>query len=194
MASCIAEAQRRKEQEKEKENLPDPTILALRHALATGEISHPHPELPTPLSAMEANFYYLGFPSCPILVARSSTTPWEVPSGPEENWKLKELGLGSSHPIREVWEELGLRVCDVLKSMKVQWTSLNICRIGYSEEMRFAPVVLWIGVKPASLNGYDGIEVVSKCLELLKENDITDIEVEICESVVERLNGPDERG
>jgi hypothetical protein len=179
MASCIAAAEK---------DQTDPDILALRHALSTGDISHPHPELPTPLSAMEANFYYLGLRSSPTLVARSSSTLWEVPSGPEENWKLKELGIPGNHPIRHVWgERLAPQVSDLLKSMKVQWTSLNIVRIGDSEDMWFAPVVLWIGVKPASLNGYDGIEVVSKCLELLKEYDISDVEVEIIESVVERL-------
>jgi hypothetical protein len=140
---------------------------------------------------MEAKFYYFGLPSCPTLVARSSTTPWEVPSGPEENWNFKELGVASRHPIREVWDSaedpLSRKMIDLLNSMKVQWTSIDMVRIGYSEDMSFAPVVLWIGVMPASLNGYDGNEVVSKCLELLKEKDITDIEVEIRESIVRRL-------
>jgi hypothetical protein len=39
-------------------------------------------------------------------------------------------------------------------------------------------------VKPTSLSGDDGVIVASKCKELLGEYNITDIEVEIRESIV----------
>ena len=61
---------------------------------ATGDTPLPQSSsltLPSPLSEMEAKFYYAGLPSCPVLVARTSTTPWEAPTGPEESWNLKEL-------------------------------------------------------------------------------------------------------
>ena len=63
---------------------------------------NPSRTFPSPPSKMEAKFYYAGLPSAPILVARTSTTPWEVPSGPQAYWKLKELHLANSHPIKEV--------------------------------------------------------------------------------------------
>jgi hypothetical protein len=47
-----------------------------------------------------------------------------------------------------------------------------------------SPVVLWIGVTPGSLSGKDGAVVVSKCCTLLDEHEITDVEVEIRESVL----------
>ena len=37
---------------------------------------------------------------------------------------------------------------------------------------------------PASLSGADGVIVASKCRELLVENGITDVDVEIRESIV----------
>jgi hypothetical protein len=71
--------------------------------------------------------------------------------------------------------------------MEVKWTSVDVVRIGNAEEgMQFAPVILWIGVEPASLSGRDGVAVAFKCREILVEHDITDVDVEIRESVVRR--------
>lgn len=67
--------------------------------------------------------------------------------------------------------------------MKVEWTSLDVVRIGDADEW-FAPVILWIGVSPASLSGHDGLDVAYKCRKLLVEHDITDVDVEIRESIV----------
>lgn len=133
---------------------------------------------------MEAKFYYAGLPSAPILVARTSITPWEVPSGPQAYWKLKELHLANSHPIKEVWEgNLAPKILALLDSMEVKWTSIDIVRIGDSEEY-YAPAILWIGVMPASLPPNDGVIVASRCKALLEEHGITDVDVEIRESVV----------
>ena len=171
--------------------------------------------LPSPLSELEARFYYAGL-SMP-LVARSSTTPWEVPTGPEtyQKWqellaaidkpfhsdwkddvaskrealldsiKLKELGPASRHPIGKIWKDLGTKVRDLLASMEVKWSSIQVCRIGWEEWP--IPVILWIGVKPGSLSGEYGLVVASECHKLLVEHDITDVDVEITESVVTRL-------
>ncbi|KAG8685631.1 hypothetical protein FRC11_010304, partial [Ceratobasidium sp. 423] len=54
----------------------------------------------------------------------------------------------------------------------------------------FAPVVLWIGVVPGSLSGDDGVVVAFQCWKLLEEDGITDVEVEIRESVITRSAGP----
>ena len=37
----------------------------------------------SPLTEQEGRHYYDGLPSRPVLVARSSVTPWKLPSGPE---------------------------------------------------------------------------------------------------------------
>ncbi|PBK62891.1 hypothetical protein ARMSODRAFT_841116, partial [Armillaria solidipes] len=115
-----------------------------------------------------------------------STTPWEAPTGPEAYQKLKELRpVGNhAHAFQEAWEgNLALKLHALLDSMKVKCTSTDVVRIGNAGESS-APVTLWIGVMPASLSGDDGVVVASKCRELLVESNITDIDVEIRESVV----------
>ncbi len=134
------------------------------------------------MSEMEAKFYYAGLPSAPVLVARTSTTPWELPTDPEAC--PKELRPAGNHALKEAWRgDLSSKLLALLDSMKVKWTSTDIVRIGIAEEY-FHPVILWIGVTPASLSGKDGVVVASKCRELLVEYDIDDVDVEIRESVV----------
>jgi len=130
----------------------------------------------SPISEEEAKYYYRGLPSCPRLVARTSTTPWDRQD--------KELGPVSGHAIGEVWQDgLALKAFDLFKSREVDWTSVDIVRIGPAGEYH-NPVILWVGVTPGSLSHDDGLDVAHKCKKLLEEHDITDIDVEIRESVV----------
>jgi hypothetical protein len=132
---------------------------------------------------MEANFYYAGLPSCPVLVARTGT-PWEAPTDPEAPRKLKELRPAYNHALKDVWgASLAPKIIALLDSKEVKFTSIDIVSIGYPEDT-FYPVIVWIGVLPESLSGDDGFVVASKCRELLVEYDITDVEVEIRESNV----------
>ena len=156
---------------------------------ASGEPIPMHsPTHPSPLSEMEATFYYAGLPSGPPLVARTSNTPWEMPSGPEAYRKAKELGGADSHSaLKKAWRNnLSHEIGALLDSRKVKWTSIDVVRIGYVEEHP-KPVILWIGVLPGSLSGYGGLDVALKCRDILRENDITDLEVEIRESVITDL-------
>ncbi|GBE84426.1 predicted protein [Sparassis crispa] len=168
--------------------------VGLSASPATGDMPLPQSSsltLPSPPSEMEAKFYYAGLPSAPVLVARTSTTRWEAPTGPEAYRKLKELRAVGNHALKEAWEgNLALKLHALLDSMKVKWTSTDIVRIGNSGESS-APIILWIGVMPASLSGDDGVVVASKCRELLVEYDIVDVDVEIRESVVTRWAGPE---
>ncbi|KAG8703591.1 hypothetical protein FRC08_002747 [Ceratobasidium sp. 394] len=145
--------------------------------------------LPSPPSEKEAMFYYAGLPSGPPLVARTGIE-WEEPTGPEAYRVIRELRAVGNHALKKVWEDnLALKVHALLDSSEVKWTSTDIVRIRDVGE-DFAPVILWIGVMPGSLSGNDGVVVASKCRELLEENGITDVDVEIRESVVTRLAGP----
>ncbi len=142
---------------------------------------------PSPPSPLEAELYYAGLPSAPLLVARTSTTPWKAPTGPEAYRQPKELRPVGKHAITEVWKDLGPKVFSLLDSMKVKWTSIDVIRIvNAGEPSVSAPVIVWIGVVPASLSGSDGIAVACKCRGLLEEHRIVDVDVEICESVVTR--------
>jgi hypothetical protein len=92
---------------------------------------------------MEAKYYYAGLPSAPVLVARTGTIPWEAPTGQEEYGVLKELRPVGNHPLREVWEDnLALKLHALLDSMKVDWTSTEVVRIGKLGEV-FAPGSAW---------------------------------------------------
>jgi len=64
-----------------------------------------HRVLPSPLSELEVKFYYAGLRSAPILVARSSTTPWEVPTGPDTYQKLQELLAVVNKPFYSDWRD-----------------------------------------------------------------------------------------
>jgi hypothetical protein len=139
---------------------------------------------------MEATYFYAGLPSTPVLVARTSHTPWKAPTGPEAYRMVKELCAIGDHALEAVWEDkLAPRLHDLLDSMKVKWTSTDVVRIRIIGESS-APVILWIGVMPTSLSGDDGVAVASRCQELLGEYDIADVNVEIRESMVTRSAGP----
>lgn len=140
--------------------------------------------LPSPLSEVEACGFYKGLPSSPILVARASriVTPWK-----STGWSvMKVLRPVGDHAINAVWEyKLAPRIHNILDSMKVKWTSTDVVRIGIKGE-HTAPVVLWIGVMPRSLSGDDGVFVTTRCREILDEFNLSDIDVQIRESIVTR--------
>lgn len=117
-------------------------------------------------------------------MARSGTDIWEPPTGYEASLRPKELRPSGNHPIKAVWEDkLGPQIYNILESKGVQWTSIDLHRIGFAGE-RFAPVDVWIGVKPNTLSGIDGLAVAEECKQLLVASEILDVEVEIRESVV----------
>jgi hypothetical protein len=153
----------------------------------TGDIPHSQsssPMVPSPPSETESKLYYYGLLSRPPLVARSSTTPWKEPTGPDACCEAKEFRPVYNYALQGVWEAgLARDVIAVLDSMKVNFTGIDIVRIGIPEQSYF-PVVIWIGVTPGSLSGEDGVVVVTKCRGLLDKHDITDVDVEIRESEV----------
>ena len=83
------------------------------------------------MSELEALTYYAGLPSRPVLVARSSKTLWEAPDGPEAYSVIRMLRPVGNHALKEVWEDnLALKIHALLDSMKVDWTSTDVVRIG----------------------------------------------------------------
>lgn len=135
-------------------------------------------------------FYYAGLPSGPNLVGRSSTAPWEEPTGPEAYNRNKVLGTVGRHPIKDVWEGgLSRQVIEHLNSEEVAWTSIDVVRIGYRDES-YRPVILWIGVKPQSLSAKEGTKVAHSCKQILVQFDIVDVDVEIRGSSATFLGGP----
>ena len=59
----------------------------------------------SPLSEVEAKFYYAGLPFALVLVARTSTTPREAPNGPDAYHKRKEFRVVRYNALTELWED-----------------------------------------------------------------------------------------
>ncbi|PUU81851.1 hypothetical protein B9Z19DRAFT_970565 [Tuber borchii] len=143
-----------------------------------------------PISDIEAQLYYVGLPSRPILVARTGYDRWEMPTGPGAWLPHKELRTVGIHNLNEVWEErVAPAIHNTLESNRVEWTSTDVARIGYVGESA-ATIVIWIGVKPGTLSRDYGHTVALQCKEILTTAGIHDVEVEIRESIVTRYGGP----
>ncbi|CUS06788.1 unnamed protein product [Tuber aestivum] len=143
-----------------------------------------------PISSMEANLYYYGLYSRPVLVARTSTTLWKPPVCPPGYPSIKWVRTVGNHPLGNIWEgNLALQIHKILESRGVKWTSTDVARIGLVEEF-LPPVIVWIGVQPGTVSREDGHAVAMACKGLLVENQIYNVEVEIRESVVTQYSGP----
>ena len=141
------------------------------------------------VAELEAMYYYAGLPSSPKLVSRTGPIQWKPPTGPEAYNVMRELRPVFNHKIIPVWNVLADKVLEYLDSLKVRWSSIDGVRFAEVGEAP-GPVVLWIGVTPKSLSGEDAHTAAFGCLDILKEFDITDVDVEFRESVYTRSVGP----
>ena len=73
---------------------------------------------PYAVSLAEAQLYYAGLPSDPVLIYWTGK-PWFPPRGPEVQRHLKELHGVFSHAITKVWDILGWDVVKVMEAHKV---------------------------------------------------------------------------
>lgn len=134
-----------------------------------------------PYTHQQADFYYYGLPSRPVFVASSHIEAWNPFTGSHP--QPKALHPVGEHGIANIWEAaLADQVMAYLTTNGVDWTSLDIVRIGINGEP--APIVLWIGVQPRTLSGEIGHNVALDIHKTLQENGITDIHVEIRESLI----------
>ncbi|KAF9460413.1 hypothetical protein BDZ94DRAFT_1377389 [Collybia nuda] len=130
----------------------------------------------------EAVFYYSGLCSSPRL---------KKPTRPEAYNVLNELRPVFGHKLNTIWKDLGPKVCDLLDSHGIMWTTIDIVRfIKIKRGEVVGPVVLWIGVALETLTGECARPSANGCLDLLKEFDITDVEVAFRESIYMRSAGP----
>ncbi|KAH8649001.1 hypothetical protein BGZ61DRAFT_469636 [Ilyonectria robusta] len=145
-----------------------------------------------PPSFEEQVSYYYGLPSRPKLVARSSTDPWvdkfdfatQFPVG-------KLLNPVGRHPIVGLWNTDGpLRRDIVLALDGVEWTVIDVLRLGYTRKMSTEteepehPVTLLISVKTDSTPWEQGHAVVMQCREILQQHGISDVHCEMKEAQV----------
>lgn len=142
-----------------------------------------------PAPPKESTSYYFGLYSSPQLVYRTGTTPWKRPTGFEAYCQRKELRPVFGHKINGVWKDLGPKVCQLLDSKEVLWTSIDVVRFK-DDTGPIGPVVLWIGVVPETLSTEDARTSANNCLDLLKEFGIADVDVEFRCSIYTRSAGP----
>ena len=154
-------------------------------------LHHSTPSSPHTVSLAEATLYYSGLYGSPRLVYRTGLTPWEMPTGPEAYCVSKELRPVFGHKLNDVWKDMGPKVCQLLDSHGVLWTSIDVVRfLKIAKGEVVGPVVLWIGVAPETLLGELAHASANGCLDLLKEFGIDDVEVEFRESIYNRSAGP----
>lgn len=147
---------------------------------------------PSPPSPEEQRGYYCGLPSCPKLIARSSTIPW---SPQYDGWSIpKCLYVVGEHAIAELWNDadssLRRQILQVVD--RVDWTAIDVLRVGYARDNgwtgeRFRrPVTILISVRACSTSFEQGSRVVAACSRILEDHDLDDVQVEMKESEVRR--------
>ncbi|RFU79633.1 hypothetical protein TARUN_2606 [Trichoderma arundinaceum] len=152
---------------------------------------------PAPPSAEESELYYYGLPSCPRLVARSSTHIWQNPQMPgfttftgTLNMYPKSLRPAGRHPLlHQLWNNatssLRVQIVEAVSAAS-DWTAIDILRVGLNKE--FYPTLL-LAVKPDSLSWSRGHAIALRCKAILEDHGIHDVHCEIRESVVTLCTG-----
>jgi hypothetical protein len=70
-------------------------------------------------------------------------------------------------------------VLGISQKGQVDWTSVDVVRIGYEDKWQ-KPVVVWIGVDPDSNVPYKvNYDTAVQCEQLLLDHDVEDVEVEM---------------
>ncbi|KAH9164036.1 hypothetical protein EDB89DRAFT_2142029 [Lactarius sanguifluus] len=149
------------------------------------ETPHPSPQLTD--SDFEAHSDYYGLPSHPLSVYHTGDLCKRT--GPDTQRVPKELRPICEHPIADVWRELGQQIYQYLDSVNVKWTTIDPVRFAEVEK-EAGPLFLWVGVKPGSLSRKDAEGAAIGCKKILKESNLTDVEIAFRESVFTRSTGP----
>ncbi|KAI0723734.1 hypothetical protein C8T65DRAFT_723862 [Cerioporus squamosus] len=139
-------------------------------------------------SDSEEVFFYFGLPSEPRLVYDTGP-PWIKPYGIEEYSRKMALRPVFAHKAVDAWGELGPKVVACLDSKNLKFTTIDWVRFA-TEADPPGPVTLSDGVLPDSLTAEDARTAARACLALLKEFDITDVEVAFRTSIYTRSAGP----
>ncbi|KAF9503820.1 hypothetical protein BS47DRAFT_1490340 [Hydnum rufescens UP504] len=157
------------------------------------------------VSNAEAQWYYSGLPSKPKLLYRTGKEQWSPPRGPWAHGRLKELCEVFVHPITKVWsDDLAWKVVNVMDAHIIRFTTIDVVRfkeVGVSEVPEdeetaeakkpvTGPVTIWIGVFPESTSATAAHDVAQDILVLLRDYEITDVDIDYRESYYTREAGP----
>jgi hypothetical protein len=132
------------------------------------------------------------------LIYRSNflTTPFPKPVGRYAHIPVKSLRGVFDTPLNGVWDTVGLQMCDLLTTRKIDWSSIDpACffthrMLGEEEKGTLGPAVIWVGVHPGSTSSDTAHKVSQEILALLWEHGVKDAVVEWHEAVLQKLAGP----
>ena len=119
LARCYNEAQSSVDEDDATSTMYESTSsLGFGSDLASSTTSYTHDA--HAVSKAEAQSYYAGLPSEPMLLYRTGKKQWYPPRGPEAQRRLKELCEVFTHPIAKVWNhDLGWKVVKVMDAHTV---------------------------------------------------------------------------
>ncbi|KAG9092753.1 hypothetical protein FS749_015458, partial [Ceratobasidium sp. UAMH 11750] len=128
-----------------------------------------------------------GLPTNPRSVYKTGDV-WPLREGPEAQLVVRQARPVCSHPIGEVWHELGERIYRYLDSIDLKWTSIDPVRFA-EEDGEPGPLYLWIGVMPGSLSFKDAKSAAESCKYILVNAGFLQVEIAFRESIYTRSSG-----
>jgi len=129
-------------------------------------------------TGLEAARYYWGLPSLPILVARSSTTPWDGPP----YWKSL-IPAGRHDALAAAWGDespLKSRIISCLDDKAIPWLSFSPIKLGEFETQHTHSLVLLISVDQEHMPQWNVAQgVIDQCIDILREFGVDNMECEM---------------
>ncbi|KAJ3821936.1 hypothetical protein F5880DRAFT_1485141 [Lentinula raphanica] len=153
------------------------------------------------VSNYEANFYYHGLHGegnlGPKLLYRSSTDVFSPPSK-ELPPRTTQLLTVHEHPrLANLWRKILHQAVQLLDAKKINITSIDLARFCWDEQTEngcsktiTSSITIWIGVLPNSTNADAAFNAAQGIINLLKQQDIDDVDFAFRESKVYTLAGP----
>ena len=148
---------------------------------------------PYAISRRERTTYYYGISGSgdpPELLYRSDLleNPFPIQGGCSRPSKTVH-GVFNT-PLNVVWSTVAPLICELLKTLKIRWSSINAARFVTKDEdgtSTRGPVVVWIAVHPGTTTAENAHDASLEILSLIKANGVEGVVVEWYEGVVERL-------
>ena len=151
---------------------------------------------PYVISDWERTTYYHGISlDHPDLLYRSDLleNPFPIPKDRHAHLPTKTVHGVFNTPLNAVWDTVAPQICQLLKTRKIRYSSINAARFATHGEdgmNTIGPVVIWISTHPTTTTAENAHDASPDILALLKANGVEGAVVEWYEATVEKLSGP----